>query len=52
MQLFDKKIGLNPHFSFNKMANEIRELLEEKGVAIPTIKNFFTNEKQILEVKQ
>ena len=41
-QLFDKKIGLNPDFSFNDMAIEIRELLEEgKGIAASTIKNFY-----------
>src|SRR6266511_3146307 len=40
-QLFDKKIGLNPDFSFSKMANEICELLGEKGVATSTIKNFY-----------
>src|SRR6185369_7875889 len=28
-QLFDKKTGLNPNFSFNEMAIEIHELLEE-----------------------
>jgi len=32
-QLFDKKTKLNPNFSFSKMAIEIRELLEGKGVA-------------------
>lgn len=40
-QLFDKKIRLNPDFSFSKMANEICELLGEKGVAASTIKNFY-----------
>ena len=34
-QLFDKKTGLNPDFSFNEMAIEIRELLGDgKGVSI------------------
>ena len=38
-QLFDKKTGLNPDFSFSEMVIEIRELLGEgKGVAT---KNFY-----------
>ena len=41
-QLFDKKTGLNPDFSFSEMVIEIRELLGEgKGVATSTIKNFY-----------
>ncbi|CAI2194637.1 13760_t:CDS:2, partial [Funneliformis geosporum] len=33
-QLFDKKIELNPDFSFNKMVMEIHELLAEGKEAI------------------
>src|SRR2546421_8275714 len=41
-QLFKKKTGLNPDFSFSEMVIEIRELLGEgKGVATSTIKNFY-----------
>ena len=41
-QLFDKKIELNPNFSFSEMIIEIRELLGEgKGVVASTIKNFY-----------
>src|SRR5204863_7878299 len=39
--LFDKKAGLDPNFSFNQMATEIRELREGKGVAASTSKNFY-----------
>ena len=39
--LFDKKAGLDPKFSFHQMATEIRELCEEKGVAASTLKNFY-----------
>jgi hypothetical protein len=39
--LFDKKAGLDPNFSFNQMATEIRELREEKGIAASTLKNFY-----------
>ena len=35
-QLFDKKIGLNPDFSFSEMVIEIHELLGEgKGLLLP-----------------
>ena len=37
-QLFDKNTGLNPDFSFNKMAIEICELFREKEVVTSTIK--------------
>ena len=41
-QLFDKKTGLNPDFSFSEMVIEIRQLLGDgKGVATSTIKNFY-----------
>ena len=40
-QLFDKRIELDSDFSFNEMAAEIRELFRGKGVATPTIKNFY-----------
>src|SRR6266511_3715775 len=41
-QLFDKKTGSNPDFSFNEMVIEIRQLLGYgKGVAASTIKNFY-----------
>ena len=39
--LFDKKAGLDPKFSFNQMAAEIRELREGKGVAASTLENFY-----------
>jgi hypothetical protein len=40
--LFDKKAaGLDPKFSFNQMATEIRELREGKGVAASTLKSFY-----------
>jgi len=39
--LFDKKAGLDPKFSFNQMATEIRELREGKGVAASTLKKFY-----------
>jgi hypothetical protein len=32
---------LDSDFSFNEMAAEIRELFRGKGVATPTIKNFY-----------
>jgi hypothetical protein len=38
---YDKRIKLNPKFSFNKMAFEIYKLLEEKAVAASTIRNFY-----------
>ena len=39
--LFDKKSGLDSDYSFNKLATEIRELREEKGVAASTLKSFY-----------
>ena len=39
--LFDKKTGMDPKFSFNQMATEIRELREGKGVAASTLKKFY-----------
>src|SRR5438874_10890521 len=39
--LFDKKAGLDPNFSFDQMATEIRELREGKGVAASTLKSFY-----------
>src|SRR6185503_2610690 len=40
--LFDKKAGLNPKFSFNQMAFEIHNLLGKgKTVAVSTIRNFY-----------
>src|SRR6185437_13870489 len=39
--LFDKKTGMDPKFSFNQMATEIRELREGKGIAASTLKNFY-----------
>ena len=39
--LFDKKAGLDLNFSFNRMATEIRELREGKGVAASTLKSFY-----------
>jgi len=39
--LFDKKAGLDPNFSFNQMAAEIRELRKGKGVAASTLKSFY-----------
>ena len=36
-RLYDKRIKLDPKFSFNKMAFEIYKLLEEKAVAASTI---------------
>ena len=39
--LFDKKAGLDPNFSFNQMATEIRELREEKGIVASTLKSFY-----------
>ena len=39
--LFDKKAGLDPNFSFNQMATKIRELREGKGVAASTLKSFY-----------
>ena|SRR5438132_13600180 len=51
-QLFDKKTGSNPDFSFNEMVIEIRQLLGDgKEVAASTIKTSI-NKKPILEVKQ
>ena len=39
--LFDKKAGLDPKFSFNQMATEICELCEGKGIAASTLKSFY-----------
>lgn len=39
--LFDKRSGLDPKFSFHQMATEIRELREGKGVAASTLKSFY-----------
>ena len=40
-QLYNKRIELNPKFSFNEMAFEIHKLLEVKAVAASTIRNFY-----------
>jgi len=37
----DKKAGLDPNFSFNQMATEIRELHEGRGIAVSTLKSFY-----------
>jgi len=40
--LYDKRIKLDPKFSFNKMAFEIHKLLDEqKAIATSTIRNFY-----------
>jgi len=55
-RLYDKRIELNPKFSFNKMAFEIHKLLEEKAVAASTIRNFYlrrtTPRKKTIEAIQ
>ena len=55
-QLYDKRIELNPKFSFNKMAFEIYQLLEEKAVTASTIRNFYlrrtTPRKKTIEAIQ
>ena len=57
-QLSDKNTGLNPNFSFNEMVIEIHQLLGDgKGVAAPTIKNFYqrktnTRRKKIEAIQQ
>ncbi|CAI2198103.1 10983_t:CDS:2, partial [Funneliformis geosporum] len=48
-QLFDKKIELNPDFSFNKMVMEIHELLAEGKEAIQEWVN--KEKKKELEIR-
>jgi len=54
--LFDKKAGLNPKFSFNQIAFEIHNLLGKgKTVAASTIRNFYfrtTPRKKTIEAIQ
>src|SRR6185312_8265524 len=40
-KFFDKTAGLDPKFSFNQMAIEIRELREGKRIAASTLENFY-----------
>ena len=51
-RLYDKRIELNPKFSFNKMAFEIYKLVEEKAVAASTIRNFYLPRGKTIEAIQ
>jgi hypothetical protein len=55
-RLYDKRIKLDPKFSFNKVAFEIYKLLKEKAVTASTIRNFYlrrtTPRKKTIEVIQ
>jgi hypothetical protein len=40
-KLLDKTARLDPNFSFNQMATEIRKLCEERGITASTLKIFY-----------